>query len=177
MPVYDAKTLLQHPTRLVHHNDRHTIHDFDVKQAAAMRLVKTALRNGQPLPNDTEELMHTLDTNRSHINVSLKSAKTDAYRRAKHQKTVSLAAYYNKASEAIDHAQEDALDSALDQATAKDEIIAFLDSANEPEREAFSLMVECQKLIAEGQSIPGAISSKLSRLRRQTGLALDLSLL
>lgn len=177
MASFRAEDLLTIPNKTVHLHNQPSARDLDVRQDAVERLVKTAKREGVTLPEHREDLVSYLNERPQYINTALRSAKSDAYRKTKvRANTVSLSQYYKQAEAVVDERQENEM-IAAESATAKDELEAFMGSATAPEREAVELLAYCQKLIYNGETIPSAISNKLSRLRRQTGLPLDVSLL
>lgn len=180
MAAYTARDFVLHRQAAkprVEYTDRPQAHDADTLQDTLLRMVRTHLREGNPLPQETDAVIDTLDQRPSYLTTANRSAHTDNRRKRKvRNQVVSLTTYAKQAEAIIDDRQEDELLTA-ESATAKDELDAFMGSATDAEKEAVTLLVQCQQLLHEGRVIPDAIRSKLARLRRQTGLALDLSLL
>lgn len=173
MPAYDARHLIEHPQITSESIDYPTVRDLDVRQDAALRMVRTFKRNGVELPDEKGPVVEMLNEKPEYISQSLKSSLIDTQRKRK--QTVSLERNYVTAERVADPHAEDALEAV--ESSAKDELEAFAATATPAELEALALLKHCQTLIAQNKQLPNSVRSKLKRLRKETGLALDVSLL
>lgn len=159
--------------------DQPTIYDLDVRQDAHFRLFRHYQRRGEPYPMALPDLIEFHRLHESHVVQALNSSVVDQVRKIRGQgsaqRTVVTLGELGPAFDTEDPTATEALEAV--ESNASDELEAFLATATLPEREAVRLMRECQTLIEAGTPLSDRHRSKLKRLRQQTGLALDISLL
>jgi hypothetical protein len=156
-----------------------TIYDLDVRQDAHLRLFRHYQKRGEPYPMTVQDMVQFHRRHESFVVQALNSSVIDQVRKIRGQgaaeRNVVLLSDLGPEFDIEDSTAAQALDAV--ESSAADELEAFLESASEAEKEAVQLMQECQQLIEQGVSLKDSHRSKLKRLRQQTGLALDVSLL
>lgn len=156
-----------------------TIYDLDVRQEAHLRLFRHYQRRGEPYPMTVQDMVQFHRRHESFVVQALNSSVIDQVRKIRGQgaaeRTVVPLSDLGPEFDIEDPTAGDALDAV--ESTASDELDAFLATATAAEREAVRLMQECQSLIERGSPLTDSHRSKLKRLRQQTGLPLDVSLL
>lgn len=175
-----ATHLIQYPSPMdPEPADEPTIYDLDVRQDAQLRLFRHYQRRGEPYPMTAQDMVQFHRQHEDFVVQALNSSVIDQVRKIRGQgsaqRTVVTLTELGPEFDVEDPTAEQAMDAV--ESSAADELQAFLSTANDAEREAVTLMRECQKLIENGFSLPNSHRSKLKRLRQQTGLALDVSLL
>lgn len=159
--------------------DNPTIYDLDVRQDANLRLFKHYKNRGVPFPMTASEMTQFHFEHEDIVVRALNNSVVDQVRKIKGQgsaqRTVVPMSDLGPEFDVSDPTATAALEAV--ECTPLEELQAFLSTASSLEIEAVRVMRECQKLIEQGASLPDSYRSKLKRLRQQTGLALDTSLL
>lgn len=159
--------------------DLPTIYDLDVRQDAHVRLFRHYQRRGEPYPMTAQDMVQFHQQHEDFVVQALNSSVIDQVRKIRGQgaaqRTVVPLVDLGPDFDVEDPTAAAAMDAV--ESSAADEIEAFLSTATHAEREAVALMRECQVLLEKGVPLPNSHRSKLKRLRQQTGLALDVSLL
>lgn len=159
--------------------DKPTIYDLDIRQEANLRLFKHYQKKGEPFPMTATDLAKFHLEHEDIVVRALNHSVVDQVRKIKGQgsaqRTTVPLSDLGPDFDISDPTATAALEAV--ESTPLDELEAFLKTANTAEREAVGVLRECQKLIEQGKPLPDSYRSRLKRLRRQTGLALDVSLL
>jgi len=159
--------------------DAPTIYDLDVRQDAHLRLFRHYQRRGEAYPMTVQDMVQFHRKHEDFVVRALNSSVIDQVRKIRGQgaaeRTVVTLSDLGPNFDVEDPTAEYALDAV--ESSALEELQAFLQTANESEKEAVKLMRECQLMIESGLTLTNSHRSKLKRLRQQTGLALDVSLL
>lgn len=159
--------------------DSPTIYDLDVRQDAHLRLFRHYQRRGEAYPMTVQDMVQFHRQHEDFVVRALNSSVIDQVRKIRGQgaaeRTVVTLSDLGPAFDVEDPTAEYALEAV--ESSALEELQAFLQTATESEKEAVSLMRECQLMIENGMTLTNSQRSKLKRLRQQTGLALDVSLL
>lgn len=174
--------LIDHPSPpLTDAIDQPTIHTLDVRQDAAYSLIRSFRNKGLTVPMDTTELTQFFATHEGAVVNSLNQAVGQEIRRVKRrfsdqpkERPLTFSELPAAARLADPRAAEEL--SAVE-ATAADELEAFLSTATSDERDAVTLLREIQRLKEQSIPLSDSIRSRLKRLRQRTGLPLDISLL
>lgn len=172
--------LIEHPSPFDPDRiDHPTIHNPDVRQEAALWLFRTLPRTGVTHPMHADDLVTFYAQHPGHVVRSLQQAVGWEVRKQRGQSATprSFVALGELDTQFIDPTSSEEITAVEDRASATEQLEAFLSSASPAEREAVELLQECQRLIAQGSPLSDSHRSKLKRLRRSTGLALDVSLL
>jgi hypothetical protein len=171
--------LIDYPSPTVEAVDKPTIYDLDVRQDAHLRLFRHYQRRGESYPMTVTDMVQFHSKHESFVVQALNHSVVDQVRKIRGQgaaqRTVVVLSDMGPNFDTEDPTAAEALDAV--ESSASDELEAFLESASTYELEAVRLMQECQSLIERGIPLSDKHRSKLKRLRQQTGLALDVSLL
>lgn len=173
--------LLEHPSTVkTEYTGKYRITDRDVRQEAAIKVLKSLDKRGVSWYNE-DTLIEGLDANGGLIRTSLNSVVRDAirkdrgYKKEPRPKMLSLTALEDTSSPIADPTAEEALEAV--EGGAVEELSSFMASASPAEQEAVIAMKQAQWYVEQGMNLPNDLRSKLKRLRKQTGLALDVSIL
>lgn len=175
--------LIEHPSPVpLDAIDQPTIHALDMRQDAAVNLIRSFTTQGVPIPMAESDLATFFATHEGAVVNSLNQAVGQEIRRIKRRHSdgpkehpLPFSALPAGAARIADPRVEE--DFAAVEATATDELSAFLTTATPAERDAVTLLAEIQRLKAQDIPLSDGLRSKLKRLRQRTGLPLDISLL